>query len=108
MSDISVYYDGKIVHCSLIVLNSDFFATLPLDTDTGNTNVLNETLELIDEAENVSISRKVMVLAYANYTVRVQTFIGSEGGESTDIIILSPQAGMFWLLSLFLISLLPS
>ena len=65
------------------------------DTDTGTTTVLNETLEVIDKAENVSFAQSVMVLAYTNYTVRVQASTGVGRGESTDTIILSPQAGIY-------------
>ena len=67
--------------------------TLPPDTDIGTTTVLNETLDVTDEDDNESLAQTVMVLAYTNYTVRVQAFTGAGGGESTDVIILSPQAG---------------
>ena len=76
--------------------------TPPLDTNTGNTTVLNETLEVTDEPEIVSFAQNVMVLAYVNYTVRVQAFTGAGGGESSDIIIVSPQAGTLGLLPLLL------
>ena len=70
------------------------FVTLPPDTDTGATTVtvLSETLEVIDEADIVYL-QSVMVLAYANYRVTVQAFTVTGGGESSDIIVLSPQAG---------------
>ena len=70
---------------------------VPPDTDTGSTAVLNETIEVTDEADNVSFTQNVMVLAYVNYTVRVQAFTVAGGGESTDTIILSPQAGSYTL-----------
>lgn len=74
----------------------------PLDTNAGNTTVLNETLVVTDEVEKVSFTQNLMVLAFTNYTVRVEAFTGAGGGESTDIIVLSPQAGTLCLLILFL------
>ena len=74
----------------------------PLDTNAGNTTVLNETLVVTDEVEKVSFAQNVMVLAYTNYTVRVEAFTVAGGGESTDIIVLSPQAGTLCFLILIL------
>ena len=73
------------------------FCGCSTDTDTEASTVLNETIEVTDEAGNVSFTRNVMVLAYVNYTVRVQAFTVAGGGESSDYVILSPQAGSYTL-----------
>lgn len=65
-----------------------------LDTVTGSTTVYSTTLTDPDKEDDVSIEVTVSVLAYVNYTVRVQVFTGAGGGEISEEIVLSPQAGI--------------
>lgn len=51
------------------------------------------TVVVEDEAGDVSLTPSVTVLAYNNYTVSVQAFTGAGGGETVEMIVLSPQAG---------------
>lgn len=65
---------------------------LTIDSSTSSTVY---DVVVTDEAEDVSLMPSVNVLAYNNYTVSVQAFTGAGGGETVDIIILSPQAGTY-------------